>query len=133
MIVNRGSANGGYALFVRDRHLVFDYNYFHQHAQVVASDPLPAGACLAGARIDRAGPGGTVTLLIDGAEVGSVAVPEMATMVSSTGAMSDGPTRPSATTCRLQPLSRGSCARSRSTSPRRGEILPPARPPSSNG
>ena len=84
-IVARGSANGGYVLFVKDRHLVFDYNFFHTHSQVRSTRPLPNGPCVAGVRVERAGRSGTATLVIDGADCGSVDIPEMAVMVSSTG------------------------------------------------
>ena len=84
-IVARGSASGGYVLFVKDKHLVFDYNYFHTHSQVRSNVALPAGPSIAGVRVDRTGKTGVATLIIDGADVGSVAIPAMATMVSSTG------------------------------------------------
>jgi arylsulfatase len=84
-IVARGSSNGGYALFVRDRRLVFDYNHFHAHTQVTSGVELPPGPCTVGVRMDRDGKAGTATLLVDGAEVGSVHIPQMAAMVSSTG------------------------------------------------
>ena len=84
-IVARGSANGGYVLYVRDRRLVFDYNFFHHHSKVVSEVELPATRCLAGVRIARAGRSGTATLMIDGVDVGSVEIAQMATMVSSTG------------------------------------------------
>ena len=85
VILARGSANGGYVLFVKDGHLVFDYNFFHTHTQVRASHPLPSGPCLAGVRVDRAGKTGTATLVVDGTDCGSVEIAEMAVMVSSTG------------------------------------------------
>ena len=47
--------------------------------------PLPAGACVAGVRMERNGKSGVATLFIDGADCGAVKVPEMAVMVSSTG------------------------------------------------
>ena len=84
-IVARGSANGGYVLFVQDRHLVFDYNYFHTHSQVRSNRTLPVGACVAGVRMDRVGKTGVATLVIDGQDCGAVQIPQMAVMVSSTG------------------------------------------------
>lgn len=84
-IVARGSANGGYVLFVKDGHLVFDYNFFHTHTQVRSTRPLPKGPCTAGVRVEREGRSGTAILMIDGQDCGSVAIPEMAVMVSSTG------------------------------------------------
>jgi arylsulfatase len=84
-IVARGSSNGGFALYVRDRRLVFDYNHFHAHTSVRSDRELPLGPCTVGVRMDRDGKAGTATLLVDGAEAGSVRIPQMAAMVSSTG------------------------------------------------
>jgi arylsulfatase A-like enzyme len=84
-IVARGSANGGYVLFVQGRHLVFDYNHFHAHSQVRSGVPLPDGPCQVGVRVDRTGRAGTATLFIGEHDVGMVEIPAMATMVSSTG------------------------------------------------
>ena len=85
VILARGTANGGYVLFVKDGYLVFDYNFFHTHTQVRAPYPLPQEPCVAGVRIDRAGKGGTATLLVNGADCASIDIAEMAVMVSSTG------------------------------------------------
>lgn len=84
-IVARGSANGGWVLYVKDRHLVFNYNHFHTHSEVRSTKPLPTAACVAGVRMARDGKTGEATLFIDGEDVGQVRIPEMATMVSSTG------------------------------------------------
>ena len=84
-IVARGSANGGYVLFVQDGRLVFDYNFFHTHSQVRSANTLPSGPCVAGVRVDRVAKSGRATLFIDGVDAGSVDVPEMVAMVSSTG------------------------------------------------
>ena len=84
-IVARGSANGGYVLFVQDGRLVFDYNFFHTHSQVRSAIALPSGPCVAGVRVDRVAKTGRATLFIDGVDAGSVDVPEMVAMVSSTG------------------------------------------------
>jgi arylsulfatase A-like enzyme len=85
VILARGNANGGYVLFVKDGCLVFDYNFFHSHTQVRSSRPLPPGACRAGVRVERAGKGGTATLMLDDEDCGSVAIAEMAVMVSAIG------------------------------------------------
>lgn len=85
VILARGSANGGYVLFVKDHHLVFDYNFFHNHTQVRSTQPLPAGASAAGVRVDRTGKSGSATLVVNGIDCESIDIPEMAVMVSSTG------------------------------------------------
>ena len=84
-IVARGSSNGGFVLYVRDRRLVFDDNHFHAHTAVVSDVVLLEGPCTVGVRMDRDGKSGHATLLLEGVEVGSVHIPRMAAMVSSTG------------------------------------------------
>ncbi|MBI1212016.1 MAG: sulfatase-like hydrolase/transferase [Alphaproteobacteria bacterium] len=84
-ILARGSANGGYVLYVKDDRLVFDYNFFHHHSQVRSTERLPNKRCTAGVRIERNGKAGTATLLVDSRECGRIEIPEMAVMVSSTG------------------------------------------------
>jgi arylsulfatase len=84
-LVARGSANGGYVLYVKDGRLVFDYNHFHAHSSVRSDAPVPAGRRKVGVRVDRIAKSGKATLMIDGRDCGSVEIPEMATMVSSTG------------------------------------------------
>ena len=85
VILARGSANGGYVLFIKDGHLVFDYNFFHTHTQVRSTQALAQGLCILGVRVDRVGKTGTATLLVNGQSCGSVDIAEMAVMVSSTG------------------------------------------------
>jgi arylsulfatase len=69
VLLTSGSRYGGLALYVRNRRLVFESNWFTwQHDRLDA--PLPAGTARIELRVDRArtGPhgGGTVALLIDG-------------------------------------------------------------------
>lgn len=85
VIVARGSANGGYVFYVKDRRLVFDYNYFHAHSRVVSSQLVPDGPCRIEVHIDREGPAGHAVLAIGGTMVGQVIIPKMAMIVSSTG------------------------------------------------
>ncbi len=84
-IAARGSANGGYVMFVKDRRLVFDYNYFHAHTQVVSDREIPSGPCRIEVHVDREGVAGHAMLTIGGAMAGQVIVPRMAMIVSSTG------------------------------------------------
>ena len=72
-------------LFVKERHLVFDYNFFHSHTQVRSTRTLPGGPCVAGVRVERFGKAGVATLFVDGHDCGSVQIAEMAVIVSSTG------------------------------------------------
>jgi len=80
-----GTANSGLSLFVQDDHLVFDYNCFGDH-QVVTSDvPVPVGRSVVGVRFRRDGDTAVATVVVDGAEAGSVAIPFAMRIMSSVG------------------------------------------------
>ncbi|HYI62285.1 MAG TPA: arylsulfatase [Acidimicrobiales bacterium] len=80
-----GTENSGLSLFVQDDHLTFDYNCFGDH-QVVRSDrPVPEGPSVVGVQFRRQGRAGQATLVVDGAEAGSVAIPFVMSVMSSIG------------------------------------------------
>lgn len=80
-----GTENSGISLFLQDDRLVFDYNCFGDH-QVAESDrPVPSGPSSVGVRFRRTGRDGRATLVIDGQEAGSVAIPFVMTLMSSVG------------------------------------------------
>lgn len=80
-----GTQNSGLALFVQSGRLVFDYNCFGDHHLVVSDEPLPAGVHRLGVRFRRDGRGGSATLVVDDREAGSVEVPFVMQIISSTG------------------------------------------------
>ncbi len=80
-----GTENSGLSLFVQDDHLVFDYNCFGDHHIVRSEVPVPVGPTLVGVRFRRVGDGGRATLVIDGAEAGTVDVPFAMRVMSSVG------------------------------------------------
>lgn len=80
-----GNENSGLTLFVQDERLVFDYNCFGDHHEVVSDVPVPVGASVVGVRFRRLSEGGAATLVVDGADVGTVAVPFVMRMISSVG------------------------------------------------
>ncbi|MCU0269792.1 MAG: arylsulfatase [Acidimicrobiales bacterium] len=81
-----GNENSGLSLFVQDDRLVFDYNCFGEHHVVVSELAVPEGPAVVGVRFRRDGEGGSATLVVEGAEAGSVSVPFVMRMISSTGA-----------------------------------------------
>jgi arylsulfatase len=86
-IVNRGTINGGYALFVLEGHLVFDYNHFHRHTRVTSPQRVPSGRSTLGVRVDTQaldGPG-QATLTVDGVDVASADIPRIARTLTSLG------------------------------------------------
>jgi hypothetical protein len=85
-LVARGSANSGFALFVKDGRLVFDYNSFHDHTRVEAAKALEPGAHEIAVEVARTEDGGgDVTLSVDGQVVATGRVARLLFMISSTG------------------------------------------------
>jgi arylsulfatase A-like enzyme len=80
-----GNENSGLTVFVQDDHLVFDYNCFGEHHEVVSSVPVPEGPSVVGVRFRRGEDGGDATLVVDGTECGDVHVPFVMRMISSVG------------------------------------------------
>ena len=84
MLITQGGVSGGWAFYVRDGRLCFDYNYgaiarFH----LAADAPIPAGAKSLQVRFDydgapgqEVGKGGTLTFFADGAALGRGRLPE---------------------------------------------------------
>lgn len=86
VIVNRGTGNGGYALYVKGGRLHFDYNYFHQHSHVASSVVVPEGRHTLTVDVTAIeGTRGLATLFVDGAAAGSVELPTMSRTLSSLG------------------------------------------------
>jgi arylsulfatase len=81
----RGSHNVGHSFFVKDGALHFDYNALGTHHRVTAPVPLGAGRHALGARFERVGHGGTLTLVADGENLASTEIPRIVRMLGSTG------------------------------------------------
>jgi arylsulfatase A-like enzyme len=85
VIYATGTASSGISLFVQDDRLVFDYNCFGEHHVVASEVPLPDGEAVLGVRFRRDGEGGAATLVVDGVDRGTVGIPFVMRMISSTG------------------------------------------------
>ena len=81
----RGGHNVGHSLFLRNGRVEFDYNALGTHFRASGPAELGAGRHAVGARFERTGPGGELTVFVDGADVGRVAIPRMVRMLGSTG------------------------------------------------
>jgi hypothetical protein len=73
------------SLFVQGDRLVFDYNCFGDHQVVESERPVPTGGSELGVRFSRRGRDGQAELLIDGEPCGSVELPLVMRIMSSTG------------------------------------------------
>ena len=85
-LVARGSINSGFVLYVKDGHLHFDYNAFHDHTLVTSAAPLSAGRHQVELRVERDGDqSAQVTLRVDGDVAAEGRIPRLLRMLSSTG------------------------------------------------
>jgi len=80
-----GNQNSGLVVFVRDGRLTFDYNCFGDHHVVRSDAQVPEGRSVVGVAFRRGAAGGTATLLIDEEPAGTVEVPFVMRMISSSG------------------------------------------------
>jgi len=80
-----GNAASGVVVYIKDDELCFDYNIFGEHHEVASSTKVPAGSSVVGVRFRREETGGSAELIIDDDVVGSLSVPFVMRMISSTG------------------------------------------------
>ena len=72
-----GDVSSGFALFIQDGRLVWDYNMAWEHYVAETPDPLPTGPLTVTAAFERTGDhAGIGRLLVNGAEAASVAMPQ---------------------------------------------------------
>ncbi len=75
VIVAHGTQNTGFSWYIKDNLLVFDSNALAKHAVVRSNKPVPAGKSSLGVAFNWADKQGTITLLINGEECGSLQAP----------------------------------------------------------
>jgi arylsulfatase len=81
-----GTASSGVSVFVQGDRLVLDYNCFGEHHVVESDGPVPEGPSVVGVRFRGKGGGaGRATVVIDGRECGTVAIPFVMRIISSLG------------------------------------------------
>ena len=75
-LVAQGDWCGGYALYVKDGHLVHDYNFVNTHHLIRSDRPIPVGKCELRYEMRKTGEfEGVGTLFINGEACGSVELP----------------------------------------------------------
>jgi len=85
VLVAMGTQNCGYSWYIKDNISVFDYNIFTEHHIVRSNTTVPSGECSLGVNFVRKGRKGTINLIINEKECGSIQVPYIMRMISSTG------------------------------------------------
>jgi arylsulfatase A-like enzyme len=81
----RGSSNVGLSFFVKDGRLELEYNALGTWHRASGPVSLGPGRHELGARFERRGEGGTLTISADGRDVGSAEVPRVVRLLGSTG------------------------------------------------
>jgi arylsulfatase len=85
-LVARGSLNSGFAIYIKDGRLTFDYNEFHHHTRAASQWALSPGSHEVSLKVLRtAEGGGDVSLSVDGQVVSTTQIPKLLFMISSTG------------------------------------------------
>jgi len=85
VIAAQGTQNGGYSWYIKDNKMVFDYNIFAEHHVVRSDTEVPIGRIRLEIRFVRHGETGKINLVMDGQECGTIQVPYVMRMISSTG------------------------------------------------
>ena len=84
-IMATGTENSGLSVFLKDDHLYFDYNCFNDHYVLKSASKVPAGESVVGVKFRRGKNDADATLVIDGAEVGTIHLPLLMRIISSIG------------------------------------------------
>lgn len=85
-LVNRGTINSGFVLYIKNGQVRFDYNAFHAHSLLVAEAQLSPGPHQIAVRVERGGNrDAAVSILVDGAVAATREIPRLLGMLSSTG------------------------------------------------
>jgi arylsulfatase len=77
VVLAYGRRASGFALFVQDDRLVFDYNLAGRHTVVASTEHVPVGPVEAVLEVVRDGDGARARLCLDGREVGAGALPQL--------------------------------------------------------
>jgi arylsulfatase len=85
VIYARGGHNIGHSMFIQNDELSFFYNALGKHQQVKAPIALAPGKHQIAARFDREGETGTITLVVNGKDIGSVHIPKIMRILGSMG------------------------------------------------
>jgi len=85
VIFTYGTQNVGLSCYIKDNQLVFDYNIYTNHHVVRSDRTVPTGECTIGVNFRRIDNNGTITLLIDSEECGTIHTPSVLRMISASG------------------------------------------------
>jgi arylsulfatase len=85
VILATGTQNCGLTWYIKDNHLVFDYNYFTDHHIVRSDRSVPVGDFTPEVKYVRENKQSKIILFIDGQECGEMSIPFILNVISTTG------------------------------------------------
>jgi arylsulfatase len=85
VLLATGTQNSGLSWYIKDNHVVFDYNYFADHHVIRSDRPLPTGDFTTEIKYVKKKKESTITLSIDGQEAGKTTMPFILNILSTTG------------------------------------------------
>jgi len=85
VIVAYGDATSGISLYMKDGHLVFDYNLYAEHHRACSPAAVPTGRVEVGVRFIRDGERARAELVVAGEDVGGIDIPGVLRLISSRG------------------------------------------------
>jgi arylsulfatase len=85
ILLATGTQNCGLSWYIKDNHLVFDYNYFTDHHIVRSDIPIPVGESTPEVKFNVRRNKGSIDLSIDGQKCGNMSVPPIMLTLSSIG------------------------------------------------
>ncbi len=85
VLLATGTQNSGLSWYIKDGHVVFDYNYFTDHKIIRSDRPVPTGDFTTEVKYVRKQKDSNITLSIDGQECGKMTIPFILNLMSTTG------------------------------------------------
>jgi len=85
VLLATGTQNNGISWYIKDNHLIFDYNCFADHNIIRSDRPVPTGDFTAGVHFKRIGKKGRFTLSINDEDCGKMSTPFILNVLSTNG------------------------------------------------
>jgi len=85
VMVAMGGNTSGFVFYIKDQHLIFDYNFLSSHSRVISQKGAGIGKAKLGVRFERIDNGAKATLLLNDQPEAVVEIPRILRVISSAG------------------------------------------------